>query len=162
MRVLGIPSPPMTDPRVAALAEQYAVLMTAATFISEHMEALTGLPNQVAGVSDQLAQAVQLLEALAQQQEATTEAVQDLAPSRTVTAAQKLHIKDAVNRIAEDSMGKPGALTHGQIYGALYRRFKVSAYAEIPVTSYDAVIAFLRDLWKRATSGATPEQNSLF
>jgi hypothetical protein len=27
---------------------------------------------------------------------------------------------------------------------------------------YDAVIAFLRDLWQRATTGATPEQKSLF
>jgi hypothetical protein len=29
------------------------------------------------------------------------------------------------------------------------------------VTRYDEVPAFLRDLWKRATTGATPEQKSL-
>ena len=162
MRVLGIAAPPASDPRVAALAEQYEVLMTAATFINEHMEALAGLPGQVAGVSDQLAQAVQLLESLAQQQGETTEAIGQLTAERTLTTAQKGHIKDAVNRIAEDSAGKPGALSHGQIYAAMYRRFNVSAYADIPVTSYDAVISFLRDLWKRATKGTTPEQNSLF
>ncbi len=48
------------------------------------------------------------------------------------------------------------------LYAALYRRFGVSTYAEIPATQYEAVMNYLRDLWKRATTGITPEQKSLF
>ncbi len=163
MRMMGIPSaPPVTDPRLAALAEQYDVLMTAATFIAEHMEDLSALPGQVQSVSDQLTQAVHLLESLAAQQGETAASVARLTSEQKLTPAQKQHIKDAVNRIADDSAGKPGALSHGQIYAALYRHFHVSTYSELPTTRYEEVMTFLRDLWKRATSGATPEQTSLF
>ena len=162
MQMMGIASTPTTDPRLLALAEQYDVLMTAATFISEHMEDLAGLPGQVQGVSDQLAQAVLLLESLAQQQTETATQVQKLAQEQTLTPAQKQHIKDAVQRIVDDSAGKLGEIKYGQVYAAIFRRFHVNAYAEIPITEYDAVIAFLRDLWKRATAGSTPEQKSLF
>lgn len=155
MRVMGIASTPPADPRLAALAEQYDVLMTAATFIADHMDDLAAMP-------DQLAQAVHLLESLAAQQGETTAAVQRLTGEQKVTPAQKQYIKDAVQRIADDSAGKPGMLTYGQVYAALYRQFHVSAYSEIPSARYDEVIAFLRDLWKRATVGTTPEQKSLF
>jgi len=157
MRVMGIPSaPPATiDPRLAALAEQYDVLMTAATFISEHMASLAAMP-------DQLAQAVILLESLAAQHSDTAAAVQRLTHEQQVTPAHKQHIKDAVSRIVDDSAGKPGTLTHGQVYAALYRHFHVSAYSELPDARYDEVLTFLRDLWKRATQGTTPEQTSLF
>ena len=128
MRVMGIANTnmPTTDPRLIALAEQYDVLMSAATFISEHMEDFARLPGQVQGVSDQLAQAVQLLESLAQQQTETATQVQKLAQEQTLTSAQKQHIKDAVQRIVDDSAGKLGEIKHGQVYAALFRRFHVS------------------------------------
>ena len=156
MRVIGIASAPpaSADPHLAALAEQYDVLMSAATFIAEHMDNLAAMP-------DQLAQAVKLLEALTTQQAATTAAVAQLSQEQKLAPAQKQHIKEAVERIVTDSAGKPGELKQGQIYGALYRRFHVSAYGEIAAARYEEVMAFLRDLWKRATAGATPEQQSL-
>jgi hypothetical protein len=61
-----------------------------------------------------------------------------------------------------NSAGKPGEMKQGQISGALYRHFRVAGYTEIPAARYDEVMAFLRDLWKRATAGTTPEQKSLF
>ncbi len=155
MRTLGITAPAIVDPRLAALAEQYDVLMAAAAFIADHMHDLAALPGQVQGVSGQLDQAVQLLESLAGD-------VQQLKREQTITPAQKQHISDAVQRIVADSAGKPGEMKQGQVYGALYRHFHVSGYAEIPAARYDAVLTFLRDLWKRATTGTTPEQNSLF
>jgi hypothetical protein len=162
MRVMGIPAaPPATaDPRMAALAEQYDVLMGAATFISEHMDDLAGLPGQVQGVSKQLAQAVRLLESLAAQQETTATTVQQIKQEQKLTPAQKQHIKDAVNKIADDSAGKSGEMKHSQIYAAIYKHFHVSAYAEIPAARYDEVIMFLRNLWKSATTGTPPEQKS--
>jgi hypothetical protein len=162
MHVIGIANPPATDPRVAAIAEQYDVLMAAVTFIAEHMETIAAIPGQMQTISDQLAQAVALLEALTSQQEATTAAVERLTQEQRLTAAQKHYIKEAVQRIVDDSAGTPGILTHAQVYGAIFRRFHVNAYAEIPAARYEEVIAFLRDLWKRSTTGSTPEQHSLF
>lgn len=157
MRVMGLSTAPAAtpDPRLAALAEQYDVLMAAATFIAEHMESLTAIP-------DQLAQAVTLLESLAAQQQETTAAVQRLTSEQRLTDAQKHHVKEAVQRIVDDTAGTPRALTHGQVYGAIFHRFHVTAYADLPAARYEEVMAFLRDLWKRATTGKTPEQGSLF
>jgi len=164
MRMLGVStvSPAPADPRMAALAEQYDVLMSAATLINEHMEDLARLPGQVAGVADQLAQAMQLLESLAAQQATTATIVQQIKQEQRLSPAQKQHIKEAVNRIVDDSAGKPGEMKHSSIYIALYRRFGVSTYAEIPTARYEEVMNYLRDLWKQATTGTNSEQKSLF
>ena len=146
---------PATDPRLTALAEQTNTLMAAAAFINEHMSSLLSIP-------DQLAQAVTLLESLTTQQEATTAAVGRLTQEQRLTASQKQNIKEAVQRIVDDSKNKVGALTQAQIYGAIFRRFQVNAYTEIPTIRYEEVMTFLRDLWQRATKGTTPEQKSLF
>lgn len=164
LRVLGLASAPQAtaDPRLAALAEQYDVLMTAAAFISEHMEALAALPGQVQGVADQLTQAVQLLESLAAQHATTTTDLQQIKREQPISPAQKQRIRDAVQRIVDDSAGKPGEVKHGQIYAALYRQFQVSAYAEIPAARYEAVMTYLRDLWQRAAREQASEQDRLF
>jgi hypothetical protein len=149
-----ITTPPSADPRLAVLAEQYDVLMAAATFISEHIQELAAMPGQVQSVAGQLDQAVQLLESLAGD-------VQQLKREQTISSAQKQKISEAVQCIVADSAGKPGEMKQGQIYAAMYRRFQVSGYSEIPAARYDEVLNWLRDLWKRATAGATPEQKSL-
>lgn len=154
MHVMGITAPPSTDPRITALTEQYEVLVAAASFIAEHMSELATLPEQVQGVSGQLDQAVQLLESLAGD-------VQQLKREQTISPAQKRKISDAVDRIVADSTGQPGQLKQGQVYAAIYRRFQVSSYGEIPATRFEEVMKFLRDLWQRATKGTIPEQGSL-
>ena len=111
---------------------------------------------------DQLAQAVKLLESLAEQQSETTAAVARLSQKQKVTLAQKQHIKEAVQRIVTDTAGQPGMLVQGQVYGVIFQRFRVNAYAEIPAARYEEVMTFLCDLWKRSTAGTTPEQTSLF
>jgi hypothetical protein len=146
---------PEHDPRLTALMEQADTLMTAATFITEHMNSLLSMPEQ-------LDQAVKLLESLSSQQEVTTAAIERLSKEEKLSAAQKQYIKEAVNRIVEDTHDKPGKLGHAQIYAALYRQFRVNSYAELPMSQYEAVLTFLRDLWKRGTNGETPEQQSLF
>lgn len=148
-------APAPADPHLAALAKQYDVLMAAATFINEHIQELAAIPGQVQGVAGQLDQAVQLLESLAGD-------VQQLKREQTISPAQKQKISEAVQRIVTDSEGKPGEMMQGQIYGALYRRFKVNTYEAIPAARYEEVMNWLRDLWKRATAGTTPEQKSLF
>jgi hypothetical protein len=156
MQVLGIPTAPSpADPRLAALAEQYDVLMAAAAFIVEHMGDLARLPGQVQGVAGQLDQAVQLLESLASD-------VQQLKREQSISPAQKQKISEAVEHIVKDSAGKPGEMKQGQVYVAMYRRFHVSSYGEIPAAQYEEVIKGLRDLWRRATQGTTPEQDNLF
>ncbi len=157
MQVMGIATTPPAgvDPRLTILAEQYDVLMATAAFIAAHMESLAALPGQVTGVSAQLDQAVKLLESL------TTD-IQQLQHQQTLTPAQKQHIKEAVQRIVEDSVGKPGEMTHTQVYGTIFHRFRVNTYTELPAARYEEVMMFLRDLWKRATTGKVPEQESLF
>jgi hypothetical protein len=81
--------------------------------------------EQVQGVSTQLDQAVKLLESPAGD-------VQHLKREQTISPAQKQHISETVQRIVADSAGKPGEMKQGQVYGALYRHFRVSGYAEIP------------------------------
>jgi hypothetical protein len=149
---MGITNTPATDPRVAALTEQYDLLMAAATFISEHTESLATMPEQ-------LAQAVTLLESLAAQQEAMTTAVERLAQEQQISPAQQRKIQEAVDRIVEDSNGH---LTHTGIYGMLKSKLHVGSYSQIPATRYEEVMAFLRDLWKRSITSTSPEQKSLF
>jgi len=88
--------------------------------------------------------------------------MQQLKREQTISPAQKQQISESVQRIVTDSAGKQGEIKQGQVYAAMYRRFQVSGYGEIPAARYDEVISWLRDLWKRATAGTTPEQKSLF
>jgi hypothetical protein len=162
MQAMGITTRTSTDSRMTALADQYDVLIATTTFIAEHMESLASMPEQIQGISNQLAQAVSLLESLATQQTATATTMEHLTQEQRLTAAQKKHIKEAVQIIVDDSADKPHTMTYAQIYGIMFRQFRVTAYAEIPAARYDEVITFLRNLWKQATSGTLPEQTSLF
>jgi hypothetical protein len=121
--------------------------MAAATFISEHMESLAAIP-------DQLAQAVRLLESL-------TSDVQQLKQEQTLSPAQKQHIKEAVQRIVDDSAGQPGALNHAQVYGAIFRHFHVSAYSEISAARSEEVMTVLARPLETSHQGRPARANRL-
>ena len=53
-------------------------------------------------------------------------------------------------------------LTYTVIYGRLKHRFRVGSYKEVADNRFDELTTYLRDELSRATSGAAPEQSSLF
>jgi hypothetical protein len=166
MRVMGIHSgfqSDISDPRLAAILEQYDTLIDVALFLKEHMEALTGMPDQITTMSLQLDQAVNLLESLAQRQDATEQTVARLeTKTQGLTPAQQEKVRQAIEIITRDSAGKPQAMDYAQIYAALKRRFKVGSYKQIPDTQFESMMNYLRELWRHAASGEIPEQTALF
>ena len=165
LRAVGmqtIPAP-IADPRLAALAEQYETVITVALFIQEHLNALVAMPEQISAMGLQLEQAVHLLEALSQRQDSTDQSVAHLeVKTQGLTPAQQGKVREAVETIARDSAGKPNELAYAQVYQALYKRFQVSSYKQLPESQYHGVMQYLRELWRHATSGIVPEQGSIF
>lgn len=74
MRVMGLPSaaspPAAPDPQVAAIAGQVESLGAVASLLREQLSSLLALPAQVDDLSQQLSQAVALLESLAGERKA--------------------------------------------------------------------------------------------
>ena len=166
LQVMGIQSAapaPHIDPRLAALAEQYETVITVALFIQEHMSALAAMPEQLGAMGLQLEQAVHLLEALSQRQDSTDHAVAQLeVKTQGLTPAQQGKVREAVETIARDSAGKPNELTYALVYQALYKRFQVASYKQLPESQYHEVMQYLRELWRHATADTVPEQGSIF
>ncbi len=132
---------------------EYEALRDILRLMVDHLSALAQMPAQ-------LDQVISMLGALTKQQTITASAVSGL--TSHLTPAQKSEVANAVNIIVKDSANKPGQLNHAQVYGALRKHFNVAKYDEIPIAQFEQVIAFLRDLWQRATAGKVPEQKNLF
>ena len=166
LRVMGIPvaaPPSIADPRLAALAEQYETVMSVALLIQDHLNALAAMPEQISAMGRQLEQAVHLLEALSQRQDSTDQAVAQLeVKTQGLTPAQQGKVREAVETIARDSAGKPNELTYALVYQALYKRFQVASYKQLPESQYHDVMQYLRNLWRHATADTVPEQGSIF
>jgi hypothetical protein len=71
-------------------------------------------------------------------------------------------VQERITQMVKQTKSLPIPLTYAMIYGRLKHRFRVGSYNEIPDERYDEVMAFLSDELKRATGGASPEQQSLF
>lgn len=164
LRVMGAQAsaivPGHADPQVAALAEQIDTLTDVVTFLRQHMEALLTSSGQV---SVRLDQAIQLLEALAERQEATeTQLAHVDARTQRLTPAHTRTAQEMVDRMVRETKRLPVPLTYAIIYGRLKHRFRVGSYKEVSDEQFDELMTYLRDELRRATSGEAPEQGSLF
>lgn len=67
-----------------------------------------------------------------------------------------------VERIVRETRKLPQPLTYAMIYGRLKHRFRVGSYSEVADSRFDELMTYLRDELRHASSGAAPEQDSLF
>ena len=154
---------PSAPPQAAAVAEQIGTLTDVVTLLREHLAGLVTLPGQVAGLSIQLDQAVNLLESLAQRQQTTESQVAQIdARTQRLTPAHARAVQELVDRMVRETKHLPEPLTYATIYGRLKHRFRAGSYREIPDDRYDNVIAFLFEELRRAKNDEeTPRQGSL-
>jgi hypothetical protein len=149
--------------QVAQLAAQIGELTDVVNLLGEHLAGLLGLPGQVEGLSQQVSQAIVMLDALAERQD-TTETQVTRIDERTqrLTPAHARTVQELVDRMVRETARLPFPLTYAIIYGRLKHRFRAGSYKEIPDERFEELLAYLRDELSRATSGEAPEQGSLF
>lgn len=157
------PMNPQLAGLVAQIAEQIDTLSGVLSLMQEHMKGLLALPNQVLGIDEKLGQALNLLEALGQQQ-ADTDSQLARIDERTqrLTSAHARAIQERVDQIVRETRRLPTPLTYAIIYGRLKHRFRASSYREIADEQYERVLAYLGDELQGALSGEAPQQDRLF
>lgn len=79
-----------------------------------------------------------------------------------LTSAQKQHVAFAIKTIVRDSKKAGHPMNYPQVHGALQNHFHVNSFAYVPEEQYDAVLTFLREMWRRIVKGDQPEQGDLF
>lgn len=170
MRSLGIqpaPQPPtapaIINAEIAEIRGQIETLYGVANLLQEHLAGLLPLPDQIAGLNDQMGQALAMLTALAERQESAESQIERI-DERTqhLTPAHGRAVQDEINRMVRDTKRLTNPLTYTIIYGRLKHRWRVSTYKEITDEQYPAVMAYLQEELRRALAGEGPAQNSLF
>ena len=167
MRVMGLRTReiiPSTDPQIIALADQVDTLTEITTLVREHMETLLEAQGRT---SMQLEQAVHLLEALTNRQEATEDQVAKIDErTKRLTTAHGKTVQELVDFIAAAIEKQSPTITpqqsHSMVYGRLKKRFRARSYIEIPDERFDEVMSYLRQEYRRITGGDLPQQENLF
>ena len=167
MRVLGLRTRdiiPSSDPQIIALADQVDTLTEITTLVREYMETLLEAQGRT---SMQLEQAVHLLEALTNRQDATEDQVAKIDErTKRLTTAHGKTVQEIVDFIAtaieKQSPHITTQLAHSMVYGRLKKRFRARSYIEIPDERFDEVMSYLRQEYRRITGGDLPEQGNLF
>ena len=167
MRVFGVRTAqviPTTDPLILAMAEQIDTLLSVATFLREHMQALLEASGQI---SMQLEQAIHFLEAMAERHIETEDRVERIDErTKRLTPAHARDVQELVERIARALMRQTPTLTISvalaSVYGRLKTRFRAGSYKEIADERFDAIMAYLREELRKAAGGEGPTQESLF
>ena len=77
-------------------------------------------------------------------------------PDRFVSAEQAMNISQAVKVIALELGKRSGRSEFGNIFGELYRRFKVPSYREIAAGDYAEAMKFLSDWYSSLTGSELP------
>ena len=115
----------------------------------------------------QLDQAIRLLEALTDRQEATEtqvakidERTQRLTPAHAQAVQEIVHL--IATAIVKQSPSITPQLAHAMVYGRLKKHFRARSYIEIPDERFDEVMAYLRGILHTFSGGDLPGQRSLF
>lgn len=149
--------------QVAQIAEQIDMLNGVVSFLQEHMAGLLTLPSQVAGLSEQIGQALTMLESLAARQDtADTQLARIDERTQRLTPAHARAIQEQVDRMTRETKRLAQPLTYAIVYGRLKHRFRASSYREIADEQFEAVMAYLREELHRTLAGEGAEQGSLF
>lgn len=158
-----VPADPHLADQVAQIADQIDILTGVVSFLQEHMAGLLALPEQVAGLGEQLGQALTMLESLAERQDtADTQIARIDERTQRLTPAHARTVQELVDRLVRETRHLPMPLTYATVYGRLKHRFRANSYREIADERFEEVMAYLRDERHRATHGAAPEQGALF
>jgi hypothetical protein len=154
---------PSTNPQAVEITEQISALTDVVNLLREHLAGLIVLPGQVSGLSTQLDQAVNLLESLAERQEAADRQLTQIdARTQRLTPAHAREVQTMVERMVRETRKLPQPLTYAMIYGRLKHRFRVGSYSETSDDRFDELMTYLLDELRRATGGGAPEQGNLF
>lgn len=200
MRVLNInnaaltvaaPEPPVIskqqaeiDQTLVALLEQLRIITGVSTFLQEHVEGILETRGQVTEMSFKLDNAIQMLEALTNRQEAVLHQQEELSSQQYALANRQLttettvariddrtqrltplhqrQIQTYIDRMVRETKNQANPLAYAYIYGNLKNRFGAGSYKEIADEQFDAVMQYLQQMLSRATGGQSPEQARLF
>jgi hypothetical protein len=158
-----VPADPQLAGQVTALTEQIDTLSGAVNLMREHLAALLSLPGQVAGLSEQMSEAVTMLGSLAERQDAAeAQLAQVDARTQRLSPPHACQVQEMVDRMVRETKRLPAPLSYAIIYGRLKHRFRVGSYKEADDGRFDELMVYLRDELSRATAGEAPEQGSLF
>lgn len=170
MRSLGVqpapqPStaPAVTNAEIAEIRSQIETLYGVANLLQEHLAGLLSLPGQVAGLNDQMGQALAMLTALAERQQSAESQIERI-DERTqhLAPAHARAVQEQITRMVQDTKRLADPLTYTIIYGRLKHHWRVSTYKEIADEQYPAVMAYLQDELRRVLAGEGPAQQGLF
>jgi hypothetical protein len=155
----ALTSVPTSEPATTLIAH-YNEFLSVTTFVREHLEILTGA---VLPLSEKLDHMVRLLESLVGRQEATEAKVAHIDErTQRLTPDHARTVVEFVEQMVQQTRTSPTPLDHYKIYGMLKHKFRAASYKEIADERFSEVMDFLRDLLRRATRGALPQQESLF
>jgi hypothetical protein len=156
--------PALADTTAATIIiEQIADLTGVINLLREHLEALLVLPGQVTNLALQVGETRTLVESLATRQDSTDARLETVdARTQRLTPAHTRAVQEMVDHMVRETRHSRTPLTYTVIYGRLKHRFRVGSYKEVADNRFDELTTYLRDELSRATSGAAPEQSSLF
>ncbi len=161
LRAMGIQTtataPATSDPAIIALVEQYETLSAVVLDLRDH---LAHMSEGSDAMRLQMADAVKLLESLANHQNQTNQTIAHLQQKTAgLTPAQQEQIRRAINIIAKESNG---TVPQSRLYAALYRRFAVASYKQIPEEQFEDAAAMLKAIRQQIKDGIIPEQGEMF
>jgi hypothetical protein len=170
MRSLGVqpapqPStaPAVTNAEIAEIRSQIETLYGVANLLQEHLAGLLSLPGQVAGLNDQMGQALAMLTALAERQQSAESQIERIDErTQRLAPAHARAVQEQITRMVQDTKRLADPLTYTIIYGRLKHHWRVSTYKEIADEQYPAVMAYLQDELRRVLAGEGPAQQGLF
>jgi hypothetical protein len=146
-----------TNADVAELRQQYFDLLDVVNLMRESLEAMIG------SVGDKLDDALDVMRTILTAQTQHEQDIDHLKDkTQGLTSAQKQHVILAIRTIVKDSATTSHPMKYPQVHGVLHNHFHVNSYAGIPEDQYEAVITFLREMWRRTTKGDQLEQGDLF
>jgi hypothetical protein len=146
-----------TSEEVAELRQQYLDLLGTVNLMRESLEAMAN------SLGDKLDDALDMMRHILSTQSQQGQEIDHIkTKTRGLTSAQKQQVAFAVKTIVKDSGKTSYPRTYAHIHGAIQSHFHVNSYADIPEEHYEAVMAFLREMWRHIIKGEQPEQGNLF
>lgn len=77
------------------------------------------------------------------------------APDRYITPDQAMQLSQAVKTVAMKLSKVSSRNEYGGVYGELYRKFGITSYKQLPVSSFDEAIKWLNE-WREYIEGDAP------
>ncbi len=146
-----------TNEDLIELRDQYFDLLGVVNLMRESLDAMAH------SIDDKLDDALDMIRhMLGTQSQQTHDIAQLQNKTQGLTSVQKQRVTFAIKTIVHDSAKTQHPINYPQVHGSIQGHFHVNSYADIAEEQFEAVMHFLREMWRTATQGEQPEQRNLF